>query len=72
MMGSGRNVDASKRHAAVGIDGEAMADPAVKEKLAAQGAALAGDSPEHFRAFIAAEIKRWTGAIRAPGVETTR
>ena len=31
---------------------EAMRDPAVKEKLASQGAELIGDSPEHFRGFI--------------------
>src|SRR6476660_4121143 len=37
---------------------EAMADPAVKEKLASQGAELIGDSPEHFRDFIDAEITK--------------
>jgi tripartite-type tricarboxylate transporter receptor subunit TctC len=51
---------------------EAMDDPIVKEKLAAQGAALAGDSPEHFRSFIAAEIKRWAGVIRDAGIETAK
>jgi tripartite-type tricarboxylate transporter receptor subunit TctC len=51
---------------------EAMADPTVKEKLAAQGASLAGDSPEHFRSFIAAEIKRWAGVIKDAGVETAK
>ena len=30
---------------------EAMRDPAVKEKLASQGAELIGDTPEHFRSF---------------------
>ena len=35
---------------------EAMRDPDVKEKLAAQGATLIGDTPEHFRSFIEAEI----------------
>jgi tripartite-type tricarboxylate transporter receptor subunit TctC len=51
---------------------EAMADPTVKEKLAAQGASLAGDSPEHFRSFIADEIKRWAGVIKDAGVETAK
>ena len=51
---------------------EAMADPTVKAKLAEQGAALAGDSPEHFRSFIEAEIKRWAGVIKNAGVETAR
>ena len=31
----------------------ALADPAVKEKLAAQGMTAIGDTPEHFRDFIA-------------------
>jgi tripartite-type tricarboxylate transporter receptor subunit TctC len=51
---------------------EAMAEPTVKEKLAAQGASLAGDSPEHFRSFIADEIKRWAGVIKDAGVETAK
>jgi tripartite-type tricarboxylate transporter receptor subunit TctC len=51
---------------------QAMDDPTVKAKLADQGAALAGDSPEHFRSFIAAEIKRWAGVIRDAGVETAK
>jgi tripartite-type tricarboxylate transporter receptor subunit TctC len=51
---------------------EAMADPAVKEKLASQGATLVGDSPEHFRAFIAAEIEKWGAVIREAGVETAK
>jgi tripartite-type tricarboxylate transporter receptor subunit TctC len=51
---------------------EAMDDPTVKAKLADQGAALAGDSPEHFRSFIAAEIKRWAGVIKDAGVETAK
>jgi tripartite-type tricarboxylate transporter receptor subunit TctC len=44
----------------------------VKEKLGAQGAALAGDSPEHFHDFIDAEIKRWAGVIKDAGVETAK
>jgi tripartite-type tricarboxylate transporter receptor subunit TctC len=51
---------------------QAMDDPTVKAKLADQGAALTGDSPEHFRSFIAAEIKRWAGVIRDAGVETAK
>jgi len=51
---------------------EAMADPAVKEKLASQGATLVGDSPEHFRDFIAAEITKWAAVIREAGVETAK
>jgi tripartite-type tricarboxylate transporter receptor subunit TctC len=51
---------------------EAMRDPAVKEKLASQGAELIGDTPEHFHDFIAAEIAKWAKVIKDAGVETAR
>lgn len=51
---------------------EAMRDPAVKEKLANQGAELIGDTPEHFRGFIDAEIKKWAKLIADAGVETAK
>jgi tripartite-type tricarboxylate transporter receptor subunit TctC len=51
---------------------EAMRDPAVKEKLAVQGCELVGDSPEHFRDFIAAESRKWADVIKDAGVETTK
>lgn len=51
---------------------EAMRDPAVKEKLASQGAELIGDTPEHFRGFIETEIAKWAGVIKAAGVETAK
>jgi tripartite-type tricarboxylate transporter receptor subunit TctC len=47
---------------------EAMSDPAVKQKLADQGLTVAGDTPEAFRGFIAAEIKKWAGVIKDAGV----
>src|SRR5580704_7034698 len=46
---------------------EAMRDPVVKEKLAVQGAELVGDSPEHFRGFITAEIDKWAKVIKDAG-----
>jgi tripartite-type tricarboxylate transporter receptor subunit TctC len=49
---------------------EAMRDPAVKERLASQGATLIGDTPEHFRSFINAEIKKWAKVIKDAGVAT--
>jgi tripartite-type tricarboxylate transporter receptor subunit TctC len=49
---------------------EAMRDPAVKEKLASQGAELIGDTPEHFRAFIETEIAKWAKVIKDAGVAT--
>ncbi|MFT4118471.1 Bug family tripartite tricarboxylate transporter substrate binding protein [Bradyrhizobium sp.] len=51
---------------------QAMADPAVKEKLAAQGATLVGDEPEHFRQFIADETAKWAKVIKDAGVETAK
>jgi tripartite-type tricarboxylate transporter receptor subunit TctC len=51
---------------------EAMRDPAVKEKLAVQGAELVGDSPEHFRAFIESETAKWAKVIKDAGVTTEK
>ncbi|MFN5277643.1 tripartite tricarboxylate transporter substrate-binding protein, partial [Bradyrhizobium sp.] len=51
---------------------EAMADPAVKAKLAEQGLTLAGDTPEHFRDFIAADIRKWAKVIEDAGVVTAK
>jgi tripartite-type tricarboxylate transporter receptor subunit TctC len=47
---------------------EAMGDPVVKEKLAAQGAVLIGDTPEQFRSFIEAEIRKWKQVIKDAGI----
>ena len=51
---------------------KAMADPAVKEKLADQGLALVPQTPEQFRAYIASETARWAKVIKDAGVETTK
>jgi tripartite-type tricarboxylate transporter receptor subunit TctC len=51
---------------------EAMRDPAVKAKLADQGLTVAGDTPEDFRRFIEAEIKKWAGVIKDAGVPTEK
>jgi tripartite-type tricarboxylate transporter receptor subunit TctC len=51
-----------------GIATEAMRDPTVRQKLASQGAELVGDTPEHFRGFIAAEIAKWAKVIRDAGI----
>ena len=50
----------------------ALADPAVKEKLADQGLTTVGDTPEQFRAFIASETAKWAKVIKDAGVQTTR
>jgi tripartite-type tricarboxylate transporter receptor subunit TctC len=54
------------------IANEAMADPSVKEKLADQGLAVAGDTPQHFRGYIEAETKKWAKVIKDSGVEMTK
>jgi tripartite-type tricarboxylate transporter receptor subunit TctC len=51
---------------------EALRDPDVKEKLATQGALLIGDTPEHFRDFIDAEIRKWTKVIKDAGIATEK
>jgi tripartite-type tricarboxylate transporter receptor subunit TctC len=45
-----------------------MKDKTVIDKLAAQGATLVGDSPEHFREFIASETAKWGKVIKDAGV----
>jgi tripartite-type tricarboxylate transporter receptor subunit TctC len=50
------------------IANEAMADPAVKQRLADQGLTVAGDTPEHFRGFIDAEAKKWARVIKDAGL----
>jgi len=51
---------------------EAMKDPAVKEKLASQGAILVGDTPGEFRAYIDSETKKWAKVIKDAGVRTEK
>jgi tripartite-type tricarboxylate transporter receptor subunit TctC len=51
---------------------EAMRDPTVKEKLASQGTALIGDTPEHFGSFIDSEIRKWADVIKDAGVQTEK
>ena len=51
---------------------EAVRDPAVNEKLATQGADLIGDTPEHFRTFIASETAKWAKVIEDAGIPTEK
>jgi len=39
----------------------------VREQLAGQGAEVVGDTPEHFGAFLKADIARWAPVIKASG-----
>jgi tripartite-type tricarboxylate transporter receptor subunit TctC len=50
----------------------ALADPGVKEKLAAQGMTAVGDTQEHFREFIGSEIAKWAKVIKDAGVVTSK
>jgi tripartite-type tricarboxylate transporter receptor subunit TctC len=50
----------------------AIKDPEVAGKLASQGAILVGDTPEHFRDYIAAETIRWAKVIKEAGVQTEK
>jgi tripartite-type tricarboxylate transporter receptor subunit TctC len=50
----------------------ALADPAVKEKLAEQGLTTVGNSPEQFRDYIASETAKWAKVIKDAGVQTAK
>ena len=48
---------------------QALAEPELKAKLADQGAQIAASGAEAYRDFIAAETQRWSGVIRAAGIQ---
>jgi len=50
----------------------ALADPAVKEKLAEQGLTTVGNSPAQFRDYIASETAKWAKVIKDAGVQTAK
>jgi tripartite-type tricarboxylate transporter receptor subunit TctC len=50
----------------------ALGDPGVKQKLADQGLTAVGDTPEHFREFIASEAAKWAKVIKDAGIETAK
>jgi tripartite-type tricarboxylate transporter receptor subunit TctC len=47
----------------------AMRDPEVTEKLASQGAILAGGTPGDFAAYIRSEIDKWGKVVQASGAK---
>jgi tripartite-type tricarboxylate transporter receptor subunit TctC len=48
---------------------KALASPALKERLVAQGAIPGGNTSEQFAAFIAAETKKWAQVVKASGAK---
>jgi tripartite-type tricarboxylate transporter receptor subunit TctC len=48
---------------------KALADPAMKEKLAEQGIVAVGSTPEEFRTFVVEEIPRWGKVISDAGIK---
>ena len=48
---------------------KALADPALRAKLAEQGIVAVGSTPEEFRAFVGEEIARWAKVINDAGIK---
>ena len=48
---------------------KALASPAVKEKLLAQGAIPSGNTPQEFAKFIDSEIKKWAPVVKVSGAK---
>ena len=48
---------------------KALADPAMKDKLAEQGIVAVGNTPDEFRAFVAEEVARWGTVIKDAGIK---
>jgi len=42
--------------------------PETKERLAAEGAEVAGNTPAQFDAFLKREVKKWAGVIKTAGI----
>jgi tripartite-type tricarboxylate transporter receptor subunit TctC len=47
---------------------EVLQEPAVRERIAAQGAEPVGDTPQEFQAYIDREIQRWDEVIKRGNV----
>ena len=48
---------------------KALADPAMRAKLAEQGIVAVGNTPDEYRAFVAREIARWAKVIQDAGIK---
>ncbi|MBE0556826.1 MAG: tripartite tricarboxylate transporter substrate binding protein, partial [Proteobacteria bacterium] len=49
---------------------KSLKDPAVRERLASQGADPVGSTPEEFDAFNRSEIEKWVGVAKKAGIES--
>jgi tripartite-type tricarboxylate transporter receptor subunit TctC len=47
----------------------ALADPAIKDKLAKTGYVAGGSSPEELETLLKAEISKWAGVIKSVGIK---
>ncbi len=48
---------------------KALADPAMRDKLAEQGIVAVGNTPDEFRAFVAEEVARWAQVVKEAGIK---
>jgi tripartite-type tricarboxylate transporter receptor subunit TctC len=50
---------------------KALDSPEIRQFLAAEGGEAVGGSPEHFAAFIRADIAKWANVVRESGAQVT-
>ena len=48
---------------------KALNAPELRERFVAQGSDVVGSTPEQFTQFIRAEARRWSGAVKAAGIQ---
>lgn len=46
-----------------------LADPAVKERILAQGSVIVGNTPQEFEAHIKAELTKWLKVAKETGIK---
>ena len=47
-------------------------DPALRKRMDDMGASPVGDTPEQFRAFVAAEQQKWGNFVRSTGIKVEK
>lgn len=48
---------------------QVLGDPKIRDSLAGDGAIAIAGTPDHFRAFLAAETAKWAAVVKAAGVQ---